>query len=664
MAAVPGMFDVFLNHRGPDVKGGFASHLYQALEEAGCRPFLDKPSLEKGQPGQKKIYEALGCASVHVAIFSEQYADSDYCLDELCAMLESKKPIIPVFYNVSPSVLRCEADDGPYTKALKIHGRASASEVKKWKDALHTAADWNGFKLDDYNGDEAQLKTAIVSKVRDHLRPSQLLLVARYQVGLEETSKKLIETLNQMEKVVGVLSLVGMGGIGKTTLAKKIYCHFEKDDKFEKQSILMDVRESAILDLQKQLAHDLFKKDVRSSKEFNECFNHVMDRKVLIVIDDIDKKAQFDKLIPDINKLACGSRIIITSRDSNVVNNIEKNGNCKYSKHEMALLTTVDSRHLFNWHAFNSIDAIDNFQELAEKAANACSGLPLALEVIGCFLFDKREECDLERTWPQTIKTLSEEKGILDQLQISYDGLSTDASKLMFLDIACFMIGQRENIAMQVFEACKSDYKGPASSFNSLKDKCLVQLDEDGRIVMHDCLRDMGRQVVMKESHKMEKGTPSHLWDPEMVQQVLQNKEGTNKVRGLSTFGIGRGGIGATNVAENYIGMSRLHFLLLDGDNVKGNFSTWSRELSWIQWTNSDILKLPSQLDLPKLAVLDLTSNKELMQIWPNDLEITFKDLRTLILSDCKALKELPKDIGKLLRLNELIPLFPIAVFT
>jgi uncharacterized protein (UPF0261 family) len=41
---------------------------------------------------------------------------------------------------------------------------------------------------------------------------------------------------------------------------------------------------------------------------------------------------------------------------------------------------------------------------------------------------------------------------------------------------------------------------------------------------MHDLLRDMGRQVVKNESHKMEK-TPSHLWDPEMVQRVLQNKE-------------------------------------------------------------------------------------------------------------------------------------------
>jgi hypothetical protein len=173
MAAVPAMFDVFLNHRGPDVKGSFAAHLHQALQEAGCRPFLDKLDLEKGQPGQKKIYEALRCASVHVAIFSKDYAGSNYCLKELCDMLGSKKLIIPVFYDVSPSVLRCEDPDGPYTKALNIHGRGSASKVKKWKDALHTAAELNGFKLDDYNGDQAELKTAIVSKVRDHLRASQ-----------------------------------------------------------------------------------------------------------------------------------------------------------------------------------------------------------------------------------------------------------------------------------------------------------------------------------------------------------------------------------------------------------------------------------------------------------------------------------------------------------
>ncbi len=54
-----------------------------------------------------------------------------------------------------------------------------------------------------------------------------------------------------------------------------------------------------------------------------------------------------------------------------------------------------------------------------------------------------------------------------------------------------------------------------------------MKLDEDRRIIMHDLFRDMGRQVVMNQSHHMEKGTPSHLWDPEMVQRVLQNEVST-----------------------------------------------------------------------------------------------------------------------------------------
>jgi hypothetical protein len=165
-----------------------------------------------------------------------------------------------------------------------------------------------------------------------------------------------------------------------------------------------------------------------------------MDCKALIVIDDVDQKGQFDKLIPNINKLGPGSRVIITSRESNVVNNIMKNGNCKYLKHEMALLNTTNSKHLFNWHAFQSVDAKDGFQELAKKVADACCGLPLALEVTGSFLFDKREERDLESTWPQTIKALSERKDILNKLMISYDNLFPE-ERMMFLDIACFMIG-------------------------------------------------------------------------------------------------------------------------------------------------------------------------------------------------------------------------------
>jgi hypothetical protein len=299
------------------------------------------------------------------------------------------------------------------------------------------------------------------------------------------------------------------------------------------------------------------------------------------------------------------------------VANIMEKAECKYARHEVAALNNPDARQLFNSHAFDSSNVTDGFHDVAQRVADSCAGVPLTLEVIGSFLFDKRNEHDLD-CWEQTIKTLHEEKDILDKLKISYDGLSTRASQLMFLDIACFFIGKQKTMAMQIFESCSYDYNGPAASFSSLMDKSLVKLDGDGRIVMHDLLRDMGREVVKNQS-LMDKAPPSHLWDPEMAERVLANREETNRVRGLSVAGKRNG---AACVAENYTSMNQLHFLLLDGCDVKGDFSTWSLELSWLQWRSSPLSALPLKLDLLKLAVLDLTDSKSLTRIWPSDSEL------------------------------------------
>jgi hypothetical protein len=510
----------------------------------------------------------------------------------------------------------------------------------------------------------SQLKKDVVIAVQKALHPSaHLQPVAKYAVGLDQSSRSVIETLNQMGDNVGVLSVVGMGGIGKTTLAREVFNHFARNDtsKFEKQSFLKNVRESPVLDLQKQLVRDLLQEDVKTRDDFNRWFNLFMGRKVLIVIDDIDKKPQFEQLIPEINKLARGSRVLITSRDRNLVANIMEKAECKCASHEVAALNNPDARQLFNSHAFDTSNVTHGFHDVAQRVADACAGLPLALEVIGSFLFDKRNEHDLV-CWEQTIKTLHEEKDILDKLKISYDGLSTRASQLMFLDIACFFIGKHQTMAMQIFESCSYDYSGPAASFSSLMDKSLVKLDGDGRIVMHDLLRDMGREVVKNQS-LMDKAPPSHLWDPEMAERVLANREvgtsvvplpvlapllklistsllwfwhenefssiycivvlwllqGTNRVRGLSVAGKVNG---AACVAENYTSMKELHFLVLDGCDVKGDFSTWSLELSWLQWRSSPLSALPLKLDLLKLAVLDLTDSKSLTQIWPSDSEL------------------------------------------
>jgi hypothetical protein len=267
--------------------------------------------------------------------------------------------------------------------------------------------------------------------------------------------------------------------------------------------------------------YDLLQEDLQSSEEFSYWFDRFMGRKVLIVVDDIDHRSQFDVLIPDIDKLARGSRILVTSRDQNVLSNIMRGDGHLTAMHEVELMSPHDSHRLFNWHAFYSEKASDGFEDLARKVADACCRLPLALEVIGAFLFDKKRPEDRD-CWHQATETLRANGDILNQLKISYDGLSSDEARLMFKDIACFFIGKDEQMAMRIFESCLS-YKGPQVSFHALMDKSLVTLDSNRRIRMHDLLRDMGRNVVTNQSQI--EGQRSHLWDPAMAERVLRKNQ-------------------------------------------------------------------------------------------------------------------------------------------
>jgi hypothetical protein len=371
--------------------------------------------------------------------------------------------------------------------------------------------------------DEAQLKRRIVLEVQRALPARRVLQVPSHRVGLEESMKVVIKKLNLMGDSVGVIGVFGMGGIGKTTLVKEVYNHFAMEKRFEEQSFLKDVRSSTTdpLVLQKQLVYDLLQETLQSSEGFSYCFDRFMGRKVLIVVDDIDHPSQFNVLIPDIDKLARGSRILVTSRDQNVLSNIMRGDGHLTAMHEVELMSPHDSHQLFNWHTFYNEKASDGFQDLARKVADACCRLPLALEVIGAFLFDKKRPEDTD-CWHQASETLRANGDILNQLKISYDGLSSDEARLMFKDIACFFIGKDEKMAMQIFESCNS-YNGPQVSFYALMDKSLVTLDSDRRIRMHDLLRDMGRNVVTNQSQI--EGQRSHLWDPAMAERVLRKNQ-------------------------------------------------------------------------------------------------------------------------------------------
>lgn len=139
-------YDVFINHRGPDVKRTFAAHLCDALSRVGFCPFLDAKSIKQGRSVFKSIDEALSDACVHVAIFSKRYAESKYCLDELLDMLQSGKVILPVFYDVKPQHLRC-TEEGPFTEGFGKHVKHKRHDkIPKWREALRKASEIMGYE--------------------------------------------------------------------------------------------------------------------------------------------------------------------------------------------------------------------------------------------------------------------------------------------------------------------------------------------------------------------------------------------------------------------------------------------------------------------------------------------------------------------------------------
>jgi hypothetical protein len=172
------VYDVFINHRGSDVKNTLASHIYYRLKEQGLRVFLDKHELQKGVKVKPQIEEAIQTAPLHIAVLSPRYAESSWCLNELVLMLESRKRILPVFYGVKPSDLRrTRGGDGVYARSLDVLEKKrtwdsqplyDSNTIKKWRDALSEVADISGFELKACNGDEGELVDKVVQSVKTH----------------------------------------------------------------------------------------------------------------------------------------------------------------------------------------------------------------------------------------------------------------------------------------------------------------------------------------------------------------------------------------------------------------------------------------------------------------------------------------------------------------
>ncbi|XP_054780096.1 TMV resistance protein N-like isoform X3 [Prosopis cineraria] len=433
--------DVFISFRGSDIRSGFLSHLKKELRRKQVDVYVDD-RLERGDEISSALDEAIEGSMIALVIFSKEYASSKWCLQELVKIMERKETsqqiVIPIFYYVPPTDVRNQT--GAYAESFNDHEQRfkdNMDKLKIWRSVLTKTANLSGHDSPNFQ-DESELIDAIVMdvlkklKVDNHSVPTSQLVGSHENLGSVESLMEINES--QEVRFIGIW---GMGGIGKTTLAREIYNRFSSE--FGSHCFLDKVREEStgITSLYGKLLYELFgEKDLH--KNMNDAKRRLQRVKALIVLDDVDNPSQLKGAGQILINLGLGSRVIVTSRDKHVLRSgrIDE----KYI-HEVKGLKFDESLELFSSHAFDQSYPKVGYEELSKMIVhNLAKGNPLALEVLGSHFHSRDEvywksELDKLKTCPH--------RGIQDILRVSYDGLD-DMDKEIFLDIAFFFVGEKK----------------------------------------------------------------------------------------------------------------------------------------------------------------------------------------------------------------------------
>ena len=323
-------------------------------------------------------------------------------------------------------------------------------------------------------------------------------------VGLENKLARVKDHLRD----VNTLGIVGMGGIGKTTLAKAVFddvrstydasCFVGQSKRRSPLDILREILSKFGVD---EEAHDL----LHAHKLMEELLE---EKKVLLILDDVKDEAQVDDIIPKVVlDRSKGSTLIITTRDWGAIRNRVRASGTKF---DVSKLGDDAAKTLFNIHSsWETSHLSPQFNDIHDIIVEACKGLPLSLKVVGAYLRLKGKL----RSWERALQRMKrgrnldgEDDEIWNTLRVSFDDGLTQEEKNMFLDIACFFGGDVYPSGMSKERALRiwtDNNIPPISALETLVNRALVtiEIDDDGDEIlqMHDHLRAMGQMIAEKE---------------------------------------------------------------------------------------------------------------------------------------------------------------------
>ncbi|CAN6566811.1 unnamed protein product [Malus baccata var. baccata] len=667
-------YDVFLSFRGEDTRKTFTDHLYTALISAGYRTFRDDDELVTGEDIKSGLKQAIQMSRTSVIVFSKDYASSRWCLNELVEIVDHKRAssdhvVIPVFYDVDPSHVRKQT--GSIAEAFARHRKTEPPDMmERWRKALAEVADLAGKVLQNQAyGYESKFIKDIVKVIRDKLSRTHLSVESKL-VGIHSQVDHINLWLQDPSHDVGILVVYGLPGIGKTTIAKCVYnSNFES---FEESSYVESIRETAshpdgLVQIQKQILYDILngkKEKIHNVSEgIIKIGRAIRFRRVLLVLDDVDHMDQLDAVLRMKDQFYPGSKIIITTRRKRLLKAHEG-----ITVHEVGPLGFDESLELLSQHAFGQDQPLEGYEKYSEEVVQQSGRLPLALKVLGSSLFGEPKH-----VWKSTLEKLEviPNGEIMNKLRISYDSLQDDHDQKLFLHIACFFIGKDEDYIVRILDGC--DFK-TICGIQNLRDRCLVTIDRD-KLSMHDVIRDMGREIVRRESY--EPGNRSRLWRSKDSFEVLREKNGTQAIEGLMLDMYELLTNSPINSNENVLGtnsfarMHKLKLLYLRHVRLDGCYAELTTGLRWLCWLEFPLDSIPIDFSLEKLVVLEMQySNLRQLCKRANFLPslkildvshshglseiIDFSlcpKLEELILVDCTSLIDVHESIGNLERL-------------
>ncbi|XP_058743684.1 disease resistance protein RUN1-like isoform X2 [Vicia villosa] len=664
------IYEVFINFRGKDTRSNFVSHLYAALSNAGINTFLDDENLEKGKELGPELLRAIGGSRIFIVVFSENYVHSSWCLDELEQIMkfhrDKDRVILPLFHGgITPSYIREYAkqtfgeavNKSNNTNNLENPPKTTLNKSSTWaawdishrsdvkenprKKALTDASNLAGWDMNNYSNESSVVKE-VVGQVLKKL-DKKCLPIPDFPVGLESRAEQLIRFLRQNTREVCLVGIWGMGGIGKSTIAKVIYNNLCYE--FEDRSFLANIREvwekdRGQKDLQEQLLSDILTRKIKvRSVELGKAMinERLSTKRALVVLDDVSTLEQLKALCGNRNGIGSGSIIIITTRDVHLLDILGVD-----FIYEAEELNAIESLELFSWHAFKEGHPAEGFLSLSGDVVSYCGGLPLALEVLGSYLCKRRKQ-----DWRSVLSKLEKipNDQIHEKLKISFDGLEDRMEKDIFLDVCCFFIGKDKVYVTEVLNGCgfHADI-----GITVLIERSLIKVETNNKLGMHALLRDMGREIV-RESSPEEPEKRSRLWCHEDVVNVLTDHTGTNAIEGLVMKLQGTSGVCFDTIA--FEKMKRLRLLQLDHVQFIGDYGCFPRNLKWLSWQGFPLKYMPENFYQNNLVAMDL-KHSNLTQVWKKPQ--LMQKLKIINLSHSKCLKSTP-DFSKLPNLEKLV---------